>query len=193
MWHPLHPLQDIGMRLQLVHAPERIGMDLAPTEAVRRFKEASIVVAAGLVGSGQADALVSAGNTGVTMVAALRAFGRIRGVERPAVATVVPPLQGPGGRCGVGANVDCRPSHLVAFAQMGSVYAEQVLGIPETQSRPIEQRRGGKQGERGRSRSPCPAEGACGSQLHRQHRRTGTSSTAVRTSSYAMASSATSC
>lgn len=120
-----------GTRLQLVHAPERIGMDLAPTEAVRRFKEASIVVAAGLVGSGQADALVSAGNTGVTMVAALRAFGRIRGVERPAVATVVPTLQGPAVLCDVGANVDCRPSHLVAFAQMGSVYAEQVLGIPK--------------------------------------------------------------
>lgn len=120
-----------GERLRLVHAPDRVGMDVTPTEAVRRFKEASIVVAAGLVSSGEADALVSAGNTGVTMVAALRAFGRIRGVERPAIATVVPTLRGPAVLCDIGANVDCRPSHLAAFAQMGSVYAEQVLHIPK--------------------------------------------------------------
>lgn len=119
-----------GRRLHLVHAPDRVGMDVTPTEAVRKFKESSIVVAAGLVGSGEADALVSAGSTGVTMIAALRAFGRIRGVERPTIATVIPTLKGPAVICDVGANVDCRPSHLVAFAQMGSVYAEQVLRIP---------------------------------------------------------------
>lgn len=120
-----------GRRLHVVHAPQRIAMDVAPTEAVRHYKESSIVVAAGLVRQGEADALVSAGSTGVTMVAALRAFGRIRGVERPAVATVVPTLKGPCVLCDVGANSDCRPSHLVAFAQMGSVYAEQILQIPK--------------------------------------------------------------
>lgn len=121
---------EFGRRLHLVHASQRVGMDIAPTEAVRKLKDSSIVVATQLVRDGRADAVVSAGNTGVTMVAALRAFGRLRGIERPTLATVVPTLQGPCVLCDVGANVDCRPSHLVAFAQMGSVYAEHILQIP---------------------------------------------------------------
>lgn len=116
-------------RIHLVHAPERIGMGESPSAAVRKYKESSILVAARQVKEGRAQALVSAGSTGVTMMAALKVFGRLRGVERPAVATVVPTLEGPCVICDVGANVDCRPSHLVAFAQMASVYAERILGI----------------------------------------------------------------
>lgn len=118
-----------GKRLQVVHAPQSADGGGSPTEVVRRMKEASIVVAARLVKDGEAQALVSAGSTGVTMVAALRAFGRLKNIERPGIATAVPTLAGPCVVCDIGANVDCRPSHLVTFAHMGSIYAEKILGI----------------------------------------------------------------
>lgn len=117
-------------RLHVVHANERLSLHIPPTEAVRKQRDSSIVVATRLVREGQADAVVSAGSTGVTMVAALMALGRIRGVERPAIGAVVPTLAGPCIILDVGANVDSRPSHLVQFAGMGSIYAERVLAIP---------------------------------------------------------------
>lgn len=116
-------------RLHVVHAPGTVPADVSPTEAVRKHKDSSIVVAARLVKDGKAQALVSAGSTGVTMVAALMSFGRIRGVERPAIATVLPTLAGPCVVLDVGANVDSRPSHLAQFAGMGAIYAERVLDI----------------------------------------------------------------
>lgn len=116
-------------RLHVVHAPGAVPMNVSPTEAVRKHKDSSIVVATRLVREQKADAVVSAGSTGVTMVAALMALGRLRGVERPAIATVLPTLAGPCVILDVGANVDSRPSHLAQFAGMGSIYAERVLGI----------------------------------------------------------------
>lgn len=117
--------------IHFVPAADDIGMDAVPTEAVRKYKDASIVVAARMVKEGQADALISAGNTGVTMVAALLGLGRIQGIERPAIGTVLPTETG---RClvvDVGANADCRSSHLYQFGLMGLAYAERILGIAQ--------------------------------------------------------------
>lgn len=115
--------------VEVVHAPGAIPMDAPPIEAVKRGKDASIVVAARLVKEGKADALVSAGSTGAAMAAALLTWGRIRGIDRPAIGTVLPTLNGACIILDVGANVDCRPGHLVHFGLMGTVYAERVLGI----------------------------------------------------------------
>src|SRR5262249_10602817 len=96
-----------------------------------RKKDASVVVGAELVRAGEADALVSAGHSGAVMAAALWKMGRIRGVDRPAIATEMPSLT-PAGRVVVldaGANPDCDPHNLLQFAVMGSTYAEEVLGI----------------------------------------------------------------
>lgn len=115
--------------IHFVPANDDIGMDAVPTEAVRKHKEAPVVIAARMVKEGQADAMISAGNTGVTMVAALLGLGRIQGIERPAIGTVLPTENG---RClviDVGANVDSRASHLYQFGLMGLAYAERILSI----------------------------------------------------------------
>ncbi len=118
-------------RLELVSATEVIGPDEAPVAALRRKKDSTIVVGLDLVRAGRADAFVSAGSTGALMAGAFRAFGRIRGVPRPALATVFPSLA-PGGReflfLDLGANADARPEHLQAYGVMGAVYAEKVMG-----------------------------------------------------------------
>ena len=114
----------------IVHASEAIGMDEHPAQAVRAKKDASINVAMEMVKRGVASGFVSAGNTGAVMASALMTLGRIPGVERPALGTIAP--YSPKGILvlDVGANADVKPSYMVQFAQMGSVYAERVLGIP---------------------------------------------------------------
>lgn len=116
--------------LGIVHASQVIGMDEHPTEAVRDKPDASLVVCAGLVKSGHAQATFSAGNTGAVMVAAIQFLQRIAGIKRPVIATMMPTETG--GRTIIvdaGANVDCRASHLCQFALLGSVYATRVLGV----------------------------------------------------------------
>lgn len=115
--------------LEVVHAPESIGMHESPVEAVRHKKNSSLVAAAQLVKEGKAAGLVSAGSTGAMLAASLFVIGRIKGVERPAITSLMPTLQGVSLIADVGANVDCRPSHLVQFAHMASIYAEHVLQI----------------------------------------------------------------
>src|SRR3989475_11465864 len=116
--------------LSVVDAPEVIEMHESPAMAVRRKKRASIVVAMELVRDRRADAVVSAGHTGAAMGAALLRLGRIPGVDRPAIATLLPTVVShPVVLLDVGANVDCRPHHLLQFAIMGAVYAQQVLEI----------------------------------------------------------------
>ncbi|MBC7346493.1 MAG: phosphate acyltransferase PlsX [Clostridia bacterium] len=125
-------LKKIGCRvknIRIVHAPEYIAMDDQPAMALRRKKGSSIGVATQLVKAGEADGLVSAGNTGAQMAAALLTLGRIEGIMRPAIATIVPTIVGGRLLLDVGANVDCRPQHLLQFAQMGAIYAEKVLGL----------------------------------------------------------------
>lgn len=116
--------------LEIVHAPDVIAMDDHAAE-VRRRKSSSVMVAAELVKAGDAGALVSMGHSGATMAAALLRFGRLDGVERPAITANIPSSAGVTTLLDVGANADCRPRMLQQFAVMGSVYARVVHGIDE--------------------------------------------------------------
>lgn len=116
-------------RFLIIDARETIGMDEPPVAAVREKKDASLNVALEQVKKGAADAVVSAGNTGAFMAAALFKLGRIPGVERPAIATVFPTRTGHVLCLDMGANSDNRPQHLKQFAEMGSLYAEHVMHI----------------------------------------------------------------
>src|SRR5690606_36134906 len=117
--------------LSIEHAPEAVAMDEAGAEAVRRKRSSSIVVAARLVASGKAAALVSAGNTGAAMAASLFHIGRVPGVDRPAIAIPLPTRTGVCLVLDAGANAEVRPEHLVQFARMGRIYAQTAFGIPE--------------------------------------------------------------
>jgi len=110
-------------------ASDVIGMEEAPVAAVRAKREASVVVACRLVRDGQVDAAVSPGNTGATLAAALLVVGRLPGVERPALPALLPTGARPSLLLDVGANVDVRPTHLVDFGRMGSLYMERVVGV----------------------------------------------------------------
>lgn len=114
--------------ISVIHASQVVPMGAHPIDAVRKMKDSSIVMAAQLVRDDKADAMVSAGSTGAAMAAATLILGRIKGIERPAIGSVIPTLKGACVLVDAGANVDCRTSHLVQFAVMGSVYAERVLG-----------------------------------------------------------------
>lgn len=107
-------------RITIHHASEVITMDDSPVEAVRKKKEATIMVGFDLVKNGEADAVVSAGNSGATMAAAIRKLGRLPGVSRPGIASFFPTVKKPVMLMDIGANVDCRPQHLYQFAVMAS-------------------------------------------------------------------------
>jgi glycerol-3-phosphate acyltransferase PlsX len=112
------------------HASEVIEMTEHPSIAIRKKKDASIVVATRLVKEGKAEVVISAGSTGAAVAAALLGLGRIPGIERPTIATPIPNLTGTTVLVDSGANVDCKPKHLFQNAVMGAVYAEKILGIP---------------------------------------------------------------
>jgi len=114
--------------LELVEAPDVIAMTESPAAALRRRPGATIRVAADLVAQKRAEALVSAGHTGATVMAAYGAFGTIPGVDRPALAASIPTLARPAVLVDAGANVECRPHHLLQFAVMGSVYSRVAYG-----------------------------------------------------------------
>ncbi len=116
--------------LSIVDAPEQIGMD-EPAVAFRKKKNSSIAVATRMQRENKADAFVSAGNTGVVVAASLLSLGRLKGVDRPAIATVVPNEFGGCVMLDVGANAECKPIHLVQFGIMGSIYAKHFLGRNE--------------------------------------------------------------
>ncbi len=116
-------------RITVVPSTQVIGMDESPVSAVREKKDASINVALQLLKDGKARAIVSAGNTGAFMTAALFKLGRIPGVERPAIATLFPTRSGKVLCLDMGANSDNRPKHLQQFGEMGSVYSEYVLHV----------------------------------------------------------------
>lgn len=122
-------IKDPQPKLEIINATEIIEMNDHPSNAYRRKKDASITVATKMVKKGEADAVVSAGSTGGQMVAALFGLGRIKGVERPAIGTVLPTLAGGRLLLDAGANADAKVKNLGQFAMMGSVYAEKVLGI----------------------------------------------------------------
>lgn len=119
----------LDLPITVKNASEVVGMHESPSAAVRKKKNSSIRVAVELVRSGEADAFVSAGNSGAAMATAIFVLKKLSAVERPAIATVIPTLKGHSIVLDVGANVDCKPVHLVQFAIMGEVYARYILGI----------------------------------------------------------------
>lgn len=117
-------------RLTFIHTTEKIESDDEPVRAIRRKKDASMVRMAEAVKKGEADACVSAGNTGALMAAGLFIVGRIDGIDRPALAPTLPTIDGQGFvMLDLGANSDAKPEHLVQFGIMGSIYAAKVRGI----------------------------------------------------------------
>jgi len=124
----VQPLLDSHPRLQIVPCTQVIAMDEHPAQAVRNKPDSSIAVCARICKEGRADGWTSAGNSGAVMAAALLIQGRIRGVERPALGSIVPTQNGFAYFLDVGANVDSKPEYLVQFAAMGAVYAREMLG-----------------------------------------------------------------
>lgn len=116
-------------QVEVVPASEVIDMAEPPVMAIRKKKDSSLVKALNLVKEGTCDAYVSAGSTGATLVGGQVIVGRIKGVERPPLAPLIPTADGCALLIDCGANVDARPSHLVQFAKMGSVYMESVMGV----------------------------------------------------------------
>ena len=117
-------------QLEVVHAEEVIETAEPPVMAIRKKKDSSIVRCMTLVKEGHCDAMVSAGSTGAVLVGGQVIVGRIKGVERAPLAPLIPTEKGVSLLIDCGANVDARPSHLVQFAKMGSVYMEHVMGVP---------------------------------------------------------------
>ena len=117
-----------ALDVRIVHTSESIGMEESATAALRRKPRASIRIAAEAVRHGEAAAMFSAGHTGASVMAALGAFGRLSGVDRPALATIIPTRRQPAVLLDSGATVECRPQHLVQFAVMGAAYAHVALG-----------------------------------------------------------------
>jgi glycerol-3-phosphate acyltransferase PlsX len=119
------------LALEVVHAPERVEMDDAPAMAFRRKRNSSLVIATQMQKEKRIDALFSAGNTGAVVAISLLGLGRLERVSRPAIASIFP---NKGKGCvvlDVGATADCKPFHLVQFAEMGACYAKDVLGLEE--------------------------------------------------------------
>jgi phosphate acyltransferase len=126
----INPLLTNKERIEVLHTEEVILGTDEPVRAVRRKKNASMVLATQLVADGKADACISAGNTGALMAAGLFVVGRIEGIERPALTPTLPTIGGEGFLLlDVGANVDAKPEHLLQYAIMGSIYSEKVRGI----------------------------------------------------------------
>ncbi|MHB8231414.1 MAG: phosphate acyltransferase PlsX [bacterium] len=115
--------------IKIVHAPERITMDDSPSSIVRNKKNSSLRVAYELVKNKEADAIISAGNSGASLAIAMFVFKRIKGIDRPAIATIMPAIGGYTVLIDAGANVDVKPYHLAEFAIMGSEYASFMKGI----------------------------------------------------------------
>jgi glycerol-3-phosphate acyltransferase PlsX len=120
----------VGLKLELVHASQVIEMTDKPAVVAKAKTDSSMRVGMNLVRDGQADAFVSAGNTGgLLAVATLHSLKRIRGIKRPAITAVLPMAAGRVVMLDAGANADCRPEYLLQFGMMGSIYAERVLGV----------------------------------------------------------------
>ena len=121
--------------LEHVVAEQVVAMDEKPAEAVRSKPDSSLVASCRAIAEGAADAVVSAGNTGAMLAAGLLEIRRLPGVARPAIAVPIPARDGPSVLLDCGANADARPEHLLQFGYMGSIFAEEILGIARPQVR----------------------------------------------------------
>lgn len=119
----LVPGSEVERRIQIIHSAQVIGMNEYPVDAIRKKKDASVMVAFDLVRRGQADAVVSAGNSGATLAAAVRKLGRLDGISRPGIASNFPTQKKPVVLMDIGANTDCRPKHLLQFGIMASAFS----------------------------------------------------------------------
>jgi glycerol-3-phosphate acyltransferase PlsX len=124
-------LEPIAEGLDIVHADDIVAMDEKPSDAAREKRESSMFAACRAVGEGDAQAVVSAGNTGAMLAAGLLEIRRLPDVHRPAIAVPLPSIGGTSVLIDAGANADARPEHLVQFGHMGSVFAEEILGISD--------------------------------------------------------------
>ncbi len=118
-------------RVMVHHAPQVVGMHEPPAQIARKKRDSSVWIATEMVKHGEASAVISAGNTGASMVASFFVLGVIKGVERPAIAATLPTLTGTAVMLDVGANVDCTAQHLEQFALMGNEYGKHLLGKPD--------------------------------------------------------------
>ncbi|HIJ90495.1 MAG: phosphate acyltransferase PlsX [Desulfobulbaceae bacterium] len=116
-------------RIHLVHASQVVGMDESPFDAIRRKKDSSIMKAFALHKEGLVEAVVSAGNSGATLAAAIKSLGRLENVARPGIAGIFPTLKGPVVMMDVGANVDCRSLHLFQFGVMAAAFSQVLFGL----------------------------------------------------------------
>ena len=124
-------LEPLAQGLEIVHAPDVVAMDEKPGDAARTKRDSSLFAVCRAVAQGEADVALSAGNTGALLAAGLVELGRLPAVYRPPIAIPLPAPAGPTVLLDGGANADARPEHLLQFAVMGSVFAEQALGIAE--------------------------------------------------------------
>lgn len=116
-------------RVHIIHASERITNEDKPVQAIRTKKQSSLVIGLDMLKKGEVDALISAGNTGALLAGGTLKVGRIKGIDRPALTTVYPTDKGISVLVDAGANTECIPRNLLQFATMGSIYAQEVLGI----------------------------------------------------------------
>ncbi|MBN1788591.1 MAG: phosphate acyltransferase PlsX [Sedimentisphaerales bacterium] len=122
-------LKKYAESLKIVNAPEIIDMDEAPIEAIRKKRHSSISVMVKLAADGQADIVISAGNTGAFVAGCQMRMRNIEGLNRPGIAVVFPTFEGPVTMCDVGANIACKPINFYQYALMASVYSKHILGI----------------------------------------------------------------
>ena len=125
----LPPVESRKGKITIVDAPDIIAMDAVPIETLRRKPKSSIAIIAKLAKRGQADAVISAGNTGACVAAFQMRMRNLPGVNRPGIGVVFPTPEGPVTICDVGANIACKPIHLYQYGIMASVYAKHLLGI----------------------------------------------------------------
>jgi len=123
--------EKFGSKLSVVHAPDVIEMDDSPIESLRKKPRSSISVIAKLAKNGQADAVISAGNTGACVAAFQMRMRNLEGINRPGIAVVFPTFKGPVTICDVGANIACKPINLYQYAVMASMYSKYLLGIEQ--------------------------------------------------------------
>jgi glycerol-3-phosphate acyltransferase PlsX len=122
-------VEPLSAGLEVVHAPDVVAMDEKPSDAARDKRSSSMFAACRAVAEGQAEAVVSAGNTGAMLAAGLLELRRLPDVHRPGIAAVLPALGGPSVLIDAGANAEARPEHLLQFAHMGAVFAEEILEL----------------------------------------------------------------